>query len=89
MDVIVNVVRISCSEVIQSLQTFLIAPSFVLRRLKQLSGSITGESAKAVAEKKSMLDAKFVQLRREAIDSICWYVIGYAASVFHFVVFDV
>ncbi|XP_062522021.1 phosphatidylinositol 4-kinase alpha-like [Corticium candelabrum] len=58
-------------EVIQSLQTFLIAPSFVLRRLKQLSGSVTGESAKAVAEKKLMLDAKFVQLRREAIDSIC------------------
>jgi phosphatidylinositol 4-kinase len=58
-------------EVIQTLQTFLIAPSYVLRRLKQLSGSVSGESAKAVAEKKAALDAKFAELRHQAIESIC------------------
>ena len=60
-----------CREVVQTLQTFLIAPSYVLLRLKQLSGSVSGESAKAVAEKKAALDAKFTELRHQAIDSIC------------------
>lgn len=60
-----------CREVVQTLQTFLTSPSYVLQRLKQLSGSVSGESAKAVAEKKAALDAKFVELRSEAIDNVC------------------